>query len=213
MGLTATDYRTQLQQLLPQGVAWPREPGAVLTQLLDAAGEEFARTDVYIERLVEEMLPDSTQQLLPEWEAVVGLPGECSDQVRVDLQGRHVDLLAKLRATGGQSADYYADVAAFYGVPVTVEEHRPFRAGTSAAGDPLTNGDWVFSWSLRAPSLQEDAGAQATFECLFSSLAPSHTILNFTYRAPAGLQALRLQTGGVLLGTQGGSALLLAEKT
>lgn len=212
MGLTATDYRTQLQQLLPQGVAWPREPGAVLTQLLDAAGEEFARTDAYIERLVEEMLPDSTQQLLPEWEAVVGLPGSCSDQVRLDVQGRHVDLLAKLRATGGQSADYYADVAAFYGVPVTVEEHRPFRAGTSAAGDPLTNGDWVFTWLLRAPSLQDDEPGRATFECLLGSLSPSHTIVNFIYRAPFGLQALRLQAGGVLLNTEGDSALLLAEK-
>lgn len=212
MAVTALDYRQQLQELLPPGAAWPRDPDAVLTQLLDGLAEEYARVDAFIAGLVEQMLPDSTTDLLPEWETIAGLPGTCSAEVRSTPAARRVDLLSKLAATGGQSAPYYIEVSGFYGVPITVEEYRPFRTGLAAAGDPLTNGDWVFTWTIRAESLAGDEDAQHTFECLLGSISPSHTLLRFAYVPVPGFKALQLMSGGVLLTANGSSALLLAEK-
>ena len=47
---TPAAYRAQLQALLPLGDAWPRRPDAVLTRLLAAWAEEFARIDARSDR-------------------------------------------------------------------------------------------------------------------------------------------------------------------
>jgi len=43
-GVTAVDYLQQAQALLPQGRAWPRDPDAVLSQVLAAISESLARS-------------------------------------------------------------------------------------------------------------------------------------------------------------------------
>lgn len=206
MGLTATDYRQQLQQLLPQGLAWPREPQAVLTQLLEALAVELARVDGYLVDLVDELLPDSTTQLLTEWETITGLPGACSDEVRETPQARRLDILSKLAASGGASRAYFIQIAATYGISVSITEYRPFRAGISHAGDPLTNGYWPFTWRVLVPGLSAADGSRAVLECLFNAIKPAHTIVIFDYSKPALLRT----ASGAVLGQAGGDILSVA---
>lgn len=192
---TAAEYREQLKALLPPGQAFPRDPGTTLHDLLDGMSLELARVDDRASALPQEVNPNTTLELLPDWERVAGLPDKCSGALEETLQGRRNALLAKLTSTGGQSADYFIQLAASLGYAVTIEVFRPFRAGRSAAGDVLSNGDWAFAWRIHAPDVTvipfraglSVAGERLrvwgsdTLECKIRQLAPAHTIPIFAY--------------------------------
>ncbi|WP_236189304.1 YmfQ family protein [Pseudomonas pharyngis] len=194
---TAADYLEQLKALLPPGQAFPRESDTTLHDLLDGMSIELARVDGRGEALPLEANPASTNELLTDWERVAGLPDKCSGVLEETLQGRKSALLAKLTSTGGQSPAYFIQLAASLGYTVTIEEYRPFRAGHSSAGDPLTNGPWIFTWLIRAPEVSVTdfrAGRSAagerlrtwgndTLECKLNQLKPAHTIALFAYGA------------------------------
>lgn len=192
---TAAEYKEQLKLLLPPGQAFPREPGTNIDALLDGLSIELVRADAHGTRLVGEANPISTSELLADWERVAGLPDKCAGTLERTLQGRRNALVAKLSSTGGQSPAYFISVAQALGYSISIEEFRPFRAGRSEAGDSLTNGDWVFAWRVRAPSvtiIAFRAGRSAAgeplrswgsdaLECKLNQLKPAHTILLFAY--------------------------------
>lgn len=195
MARTADQYKQLLKSLLPPGDAFPRDVGTSLDDLLAALAEEWARVDSRGGTLIVEALPSSTSEMLTDWERVAGLPDKCSGTLETTIQGRRQALLAKLTSTGGQSKAYFIAVAEALGYDVTIEEFRPFRAGWSVAGDPLTNGDWVFAWRVHAPAVtvipfragQSVAGealrtwGNDTLECKINQLAPAHTVPIFAY--------------------------------
>jgi uncharacterized protein YmfQ (DUF2313 family) len=192
---TAAEYREQLKALLPPGQAFPRDPGTTLHDLLDGMSIELARLDGRGSILPQEVNPTSSSELLPDWERIAGLPDKCSGALEETLQGRRNVLLTKLTSTGGQSASYFIEVAASLGYTVTIEVFRPFRVGRSHAGDPLTNGAWVFTWVIRAPEVSVTsfrvgrsavgerlrAWGNDTLECKINQLKPAHTIALFAY--------------------------------
>lgn len=200
MSYTADQYRAQLKALLPSGQAFPRERGNTLDALLDAMSIELARDDARADQLVVEAIPSTTTELLPDWERVAGLPDNCSGTLADTVQGRRADLVAKLNSLGGQSKAYFIALAARLGFTISIEEFRPFRAGLSAAGDSLTNGDWVFTWRVNGPSVsvirfragQSSAGeplaswGNSALECRFNQLKPAHTHIIFSYPADIG---------------------------
>lgn len=222
MAYTASHYREQLKALLPPGRAFPRERGTSLDALLDAMAVELARIDARADQLTVEAVPNTTTELLPDWERVAGLPDNCSGTISDTLQGRRADLVSKLTARGGQSPAYFIAVAAALGYEVTIEEFRPFRAGFSSAGDSLTNGDWVFTWRVRGPQTtvtffragQSSAGeplrrwGNDALECRLRKLKPAHTILQFAYDL---YDVLLLTDGSPLLLTDD-TGLILAQQ-
>lgn len=195
MARTSADYREHLKALLPPGQAFPREAGTEMHNLLDGLAQEWARIDARGERLIIEANPFGSVELLPDWERVAGLPDKCAGTLETTQQGRRNALISKLSSTGGQSPAYFIAVAAALGYEVTIEEFRPFRAGLSHAGDPLTNGDWVYTWRVRGPEVTvipfragQSAAGEAlriwgndTLECKINQLKPAHTIALFAY--------------------------------
>jgi uncharacterized protein YmfQ (DUF2313 family) len=192
---TAADYLEQLKTLLPPGQAFPREAGTTLHALLDGMSLELARVDARGEDLPLEAIPSSSSELLVDWERVAGLPDKCSGVLEETLQGRKNVLMAKLSSTGGQSAPDFIELAASLGYVVTIEQFRPFRVGMSSVGDSLTNGDWVFTWKIKAPAVsvtsfrvgQSAVGERLrtwgndTLECKINQLKPAHTVALFAY--------------------------------
>lgn len=194
--MTATDYLAQLQALLPQGFAWPREADAALTKLLLAWADELARVDGRAADLIEEADPRTTAELLADWERVAGLPDPCVEALAgtQTTAQRRAALVAKLTTIGGQSAAYYIALAASLGYTITVTEFRPFVAG-SVAGDALTNDEWIFAWQVNAPAESIVAFAAGRscageplrawgnelLECVINRLRPAHTHVLFAY--------------------------------
>ncbi|WP_350649533.1 putative phage tail protein [Pseudomonas sp. HY13-MNA-CIBAN-0226] len=214
---TAAEYREQLKQLLPPGQAFPRDPGTTLHDLLDGMSIELARIDARGRALPLEANPGSSNELLPDWERVAGLPDRCSGVLEETIQGRRNALLTKLSSTGGQSIPYFISVAAALGYQVTITEFLPFRVGRSVVGDALTNGDWAFAWQVNAPEttvVTFRVGLSAvgeplrtwgtgSLECKIRQLAPAHTIPIFTY-ANSSLDLL-FDVGAYLLNQQSSS--------
>lgn len=194
MGMTGQQYAEQLDALLPQGLAWPRESDARMRALTRALADEFARVDARGDDLMREALPSTTVEMLADWERAAGLPDSCVPEGQT-LQERRNALLSRLAGTGGQSREFFVALAAHLGFTITITEFRPFRAGVSAAGDALTNDDWQYAWRVNAPAvtiISFRAGASAAgeplrkwgnqlLECVLNRVKPAHTVLLFGY--------------------------------
>lgn len=187
-------YTQQMAQLLPPGAAWARWPGSVLRALLSGLAREFARIHQRGLALLDETDPRLTQEMLPDWERFLGLPSECAPDDQT--QSERIDaVVTKYTEVGGQSRQYFIDLAEALGFEVTITEYRPFVAG-SLAGESLTNGDWIYTWDVNAPETtttffragQSAAGEplqvwdrEERLECEIRSRRPAHTAVRFIY--------------------------------
>ncbi len=177
MGLTARHYRQQMQALLPSGAAWPRADDADLTITLDALAEEFARIGERAATVITEIIPNTTTEMITDWERVLGLPDPCVGVLEDTLAKRRAAVVAKLSGGGSASRAYYIALAAALGYTITITEpslhtwqiNAPlttvtyFNVGDSVAGNRLTSFGNEF------------------FECFFQAIKPAHTSLVIAY--------------------------------
>lgn len=129
-----TDYLSALQAKLPQGRAWPWDPAALFTALLDGFAKSYAIVDQKQTDLLIDAFPKTTVELLPEWESSLGLPDPCVG-LQPTLEQRRTQVIARLTSLGGQSIPYLTAFAAALGFTVTITEYADFRAGINHAGD------------------------------------------------------------------------------
>jgi uncharacterized protein YmfQ (DUF2313 family) len=196
MGMTPADYLSQLQALLPQGPAWARDPDAVLTRLLSALSEEFARIDARAGQVIDEADPRNTTELLVDWERVAGLSALSPlDGSLLSTDQRRANLVSRITERGGQSPAYFIAMAARMGFVITITEFREWTVGDSVDA-PLYGFDWNFAWRVNAPAVtaQEwsvDSTVDDPFAIWFEGLLlerallddkPAHTILLINYQ-------------------------------
>jgi len=130
---TNADYLLTLQQLLPPGVIWTRDPDRRLTLLLQGIADEVVRAHNYVTTGFEEADPQTTTNLIAEWERACGLPEFGVFPVLI-ADRRHV-LIVKLRNVGGASEPHWEAFALLYGFAVDVED-----------------GPWTFYWTASCPA-------------------------------------------------------------
>jgi uncharacterized protein YmfQ (DUF2313 family) len=186
-------YLDHLQQLLPLGMAWTREPEAWLTELLAVAAEQLAEVHDHADSLLWETYPTNASQTLASREAEATLPDPCYPALTTDE--RHRALLLRWAGRGGQSAQWYIDLAAVFGYVISIQEYRPFVAGT-LTGHALTDDPWLYAWAVVSSPINTftsvfTSGAVAgdplrhwqnqVLECLIRRAAPAHTIVLFEY--------------------------------
>jgi uncharacterized protein YmfQ (DUF2313 family) len=184
---SATDYLRAFQRLLPRGRLWQRGWGAVQAEHLLTLMPSWARLSARANDLIVDAFPCTTTDLLPEWEASLGLPDPCTGPLG-SIQERVAAVCAKFTARGGQSIAYFLAVCETLGYGgVTIDEFPAtsptdpgqvyewrvnihaststvwFRAGVSTAGDPLA------SWGSNV------------LECTLQLLKPAHTTIIFAY--------------------------------
>lgn len=195
MGLTQADYLSQLQALLPQGPAWPREASALLTRLLDALSNEFARVDGRAQQLIDEADPRTTYEMLADWERVVGLPDTCVALAGVTftVDQRRAALLSKLSGIGGQSRAYFIEIAARLGFTITITEFHEWNVGDDVEA-ALNGTAWNFAWQVNAPlntviewNVESDVEmpfsvwGNEQLQCAMNRNKPAHTVVLFAY--------------------------------
>lgn len=198
MSHSPEDYTELLRSLLPPGQAFRRDQGTNLERVLTGLAPELSRVESRGDQLAIEVNPQTTLELLVDWERVTGLPDKCSGELEETTQGRRQAVVAKLASVGGQSIPYFIEVARQLGYEITITEFRPFRAGISRAGDPLTNGpEWPFVWRVNSREttiISFRAGLSAAgeplrswgnsaLECKINQLKPAHTYVIFSYGA------------------------------
>jgi uncharacterized protein YmfQ (DUF2313 family) len=204
-------FASGLAALLPVGIAWPREPDAMLMQLVRGLAEEWARLDRRSADLLgRESDPRSTVELLDSWERAFGLPDPCVAEP-LTIEDRQRVLVNRIAMEGGQSRTFFEQIAADLGYDLTIKEFSPFMCGVSEVGK--TRYGWEigppeirFYWSVaiagarfswfRAGSGQAGVdplvtiGIATDITCILGRLKPAHTEVIFDYAAEAFLPSL-----------------------
>lgn len=191
---TVLDYLAGFQRLLPLGRIWHRGWGMVQDADLLTLMPTWARLHAALTDLIDEIFPCSTMNLLPEWEASLGLPDECTGPLSTIVARRNA-VCGKFTARGGQSRQYFINLAASLGFEIRIEEFSPFYAGHSSAGDPCGDEEWAYTW--RVIALQTGivyfavsvnaAGDPLAYwgnhllECELERYKPAHTKIVFSY--------------------------------
>lgn len=176
-------YADVMLLLLPRGKLWTDDRARKLALLYRGMSEEWARVDERASDVIDESDLRTADELIGEWETFFGLPDPCETSPPTLLQERRDALVAKAKATGGQSIAYFTAVALDLGVVVTITEHQhglPFRMGVGRMGDPLNGEGAAFQWQVDAPAATP-AALRARLECLFDRLEPAHAVLTHTY--------------------------------
>ena len=144
--------------------------------------------------LLAEMMPNTSTELLTDWERVLGLPDPCVGELTT-LQERRAAVVAKYVERGGQSRAYFIEIAARLGYETSITEFGLFQVGISAVGDALNGDDWLYSWLVSAPeeTIREFAVGESAvsdplrswgnelLECVIRKLKPAHTEVLFNY--------------------------------
>lgn len=215
------DYAAALTALLPSGPAWPREPESVLMRVVRGLGGVFGFVDGRAADLIErESDPRATIELLPDWERNFGLPDACVAE-RITVADRQKALVVKMTTLGGQSREFFIDLAASIGYTIRITEYAPFMCGVSECGDTRDEFDdprWQvgppeirFYWTVhvglarltwfRAGAGEVgvdhhlEIGLATDLECLLRRYKPGHTDVLFDYSG--------LAVGGEFAGTGG----------
>lgn len=168
-----------LQALLPPGVAITREPQANVTKLLEAWAAMLGDAELSFDEWFAQYDPNVAVAMLEDWERFLGLPDICDAGIAQTLQERRAAVVERLCIMGGNSRQYFIDMMARRGIPITIDElathfwrvnapmanMRYFRVGGSAS----RMGERLRSW-----------GDPPT-ECRIRRLKPAHTRVVFGY--------------------------------
>jgi len=191
---TVADYAAALAGLLPTGRVWPRAAASVEQQAMAALAPTPQRAAASAQGLMTDAFPPTAVELLPEWEATLGLPDPCAGpDPTVAL--RQAQVAARFSAGGGQSIDYFISFAKTLGYAITVEQFAPFAAGRGRAGTPLYGAAWAFAWQVNAPQFSISffaAGSgsageplaswgNTVLQCELRRLSPAQTTVIFNY--------------------------------
>lgn len=192
MAVKTQQYLSLLKSLLPRGIAWVDAVNNDLGQLLHGLAEELARVDAREDALIDEADPRTTYEMLPDWERAFGLPDPCVGE-DLTLEQRLESLYAKVTNTGGQSRQFFIDLAASLGYEVTITEFSPYTVNDSV-DHPLYGDDWWFAWQVNAPENTVDyltvnsdvdtplaSWGNERLECSINRLKPAHTQVIFAY--------------------------------
>ncbi|MEM5366697.1 putative phage tail protein [Paraburkholderia azotifigens] len=142
----AGDYADVLRKLLPRGRVWTREDEGTQAAVLDALALTAESIDSSALTLIAAAFPATADQLLPEWDATLGLPDACFGPFTSDDENRQ-QIVAKLIGAGGQSIAYFEALAYSLGYEIQITEyaiHTVIRPVTA----PIAGTDWPYTWKV-----------------------------------------------------------------
>lgn len=183
--------------LLPPGIALDAkfEEDSELYPVIEALSAEVSRADCRATALIDEALPDTTTELLEDWERMLGLPESCIPEAFSTIGQRRNMVLFKLRLIGQQDPAFYIELAAVLGYTITITEFSAARAGLLRTGERLIGPDWLFWWQVNTAlntifefrAGQSQAGdalrqwGDDGLECILNKYKPAHTRILFSY--------------------------------
>lgn len=187
-------YRSQILALMPRGRAWPHHVGSVLARYVDALAARFADIDARAVALLDELLASRTVDLLPEWEADVGLPDDCSELAST-LQARRASVVLVLTGQPDMSPESFREIGRRFGADLNVHQLDQARAD-AIPGLDTTNGRWRYVWWIEIPRTADDRFFSVLshvntplkttlrnleLECRLLAASPAHTALQISY--------------------------------
>jgi uncharacterized protein YmfQ (DUF2313 family) len=148
------DYIAPFLRLLPQGIAWPREPDSVLYRTVRGLAKIWGFVDNRAADLLErEADPRYTVEILDWWERAWGLPDPCFPKATT-ISERQKMLVLYMTWLGAQSRAYFTWLMDWLGFTIRIRENAPFMAGVSRVGDTRPEPTENFRWYIGPPELR-----------------------------------------------------------
>lgn len=145
------DYAGAMARLLPTGRIWRTDNGAMLQKTLAALSPTYTRSTAAAAQVLVDGRPDTTFNLLEEWEKSLGLPDPCT-AANPSLQQRQAAVRAQFGARGALTKASFIAMAAALGFTITITEFKPFAVDDSV-DLPLLEPEWSFIWQVNAPQI------------------------------------------------------------
>jgi uncharacterized protein YmfQ (DUF2313 family) len=145
------DYQQAMLRLLPRGRVWRGDSASNLSATLLALAPTYTRSMAAAAQVLIDADPATTENLLAEWEASLGLPDPCTVS-SPSIEQRQAAVRAKFGARGALTKDYFIALAAALGFSVTITEFSPASVGRPC-GLPLCGAAWAFAWEVSAPEI------------------------------------------------------------
>lgn len=123
MAHAVEQWHEVLLQQMPRGRAWPRDPESDLAKYVLGFAKRLVDCEISADRLYLEMRPETTVQLLPDWEEYLGLP-ECAVPNQT-FESRRQAVIEKYHRKGGLQTWQIEALALALGFTVEVREHFP----------------------------------------------------------------------------------------
>lgn len=193
MAIKTQQYVNMLMALMPRGLLWEHlQEDLTFVGVVGSVAEEFALLDAREDDLLNEADPRTTYEMLTDWETTYSLPDPCIDEVST-IELRQKTLVTKVTNKGGQSRQFFINLAKNLGYDITITEFEIFNFESSFE-DPMTNENWLFTWQVNAPAvtinyMTVESGVDEPFatwgnerlECAINRLKPDHTTVQFAY--------------------------------
>lgn len=176
MARSASAVLGELLGLAPSGWVWTamRDPSSNFAGLLMPLAAAASEAEADAEAVFAQVDPRMAIALLPDWEALLGLPDPCAGDAPT-LADRQAQAYARLTDAGGASGAYFTAFAAALGYAIEVRTFAPFRVGAQV-GQRLCDLRWVFAWQVRITGGRSDF---AVLACEIRARAPAHTYVHF----------------------------------
>jgi uncharacterized protein YmfQ (DUF2313 family) len=179
---SAADYLAALQSLMPRGRVWSRDPGSVQTAVLAGVASSYAVQNQRANYLLVDAFPASASELLPEWEATLGLPSLAAGP-HPSIPARQKMVLARCIGLMGVSMSAYQNYAALLGFAVTATNNAPFRCGQSRCGQRLGTLDQFFNLTIAGSAVANGTVygpfGLAVLQSELLRVAPAHGVMTF----------------------------------
>jgi uncharacterized protein YmfQ (DUF2313 family) len=198
----------EVKNLLPTGIAWNYDDGSNTDLLIRAIVIELERAEHAGVDLFYNIMPDSTDTLLEDWERVCGLPESCTAYVDFTKEERVENVVSKLNETGGQSRAYFLDIADKLGYSnAEIIEYEPTRIGDTI-DNAIYDESWIYVWDMVNDATKiviAKIGSSVvgdplrrwgneSLECAVSRNAPAHTLVRLVYNIGA-IELVTLESG------------------
>jgi len=180
---SSDDYLAALQALMPRGRIWPRDSASVQAQVLAGLTKSYEVNNGRANNLLVDAFPPSANELLPEWEATLGLSATSAGPA-VSVPARQALVVARLIGANGISVSDFSSYAALLGYQISVKGNAPFRCGQSRAGAHVGGVERMFEWIVTAhalPSMPFGAYGPTLLQQEMQRLAPPYGLLKFVF--------------------------------
>jgi uncharacterized protein YmfQ (DUF2313 family) len=157
---------------------------------LAVKGKHLDEAMALIDQLLDEMFPDTANELISDWEDLYAIVPNQDDPLPL----RRDRVKAAINKTGLLGKPQLIALAKALGHEITIENYFPFVAGHAVAGDELLTEDAVWVWTVRGVSQdgyafiagEAQAGDRlgsfsSSIEALFNKLKNEHTKVVFVY--------------------------------
>ena len=133
-------YVSQLLSLLPNGFLWDKTSDTNLKKMLIPLATELASSHIRLEKLALEAVPNTTEELLEQWEKLLGLPDACSllkFNKENTFEERKALLLAKIISKNPCTKVFLENFIASLGYKAEISMLQPYTTGMSRIGMAL----------------------------------------------------------------------------